>query len=77
MADLVVRRGMSVPAVMLLECWRPFGFLGSQVLHFLKPFATLVLNPTEYERFARLLERREAVNLLLDAIEANGEKKHG
>jgi hypothetical protein len=67
-AAFVVRRRMATPAVMLLESSRPLTFLGSQFLHFVKPFASIALKAKEYERFAQLLERRSSVDLLLDAI---------
>jgi hypothetical protein len=75
-ADLVVRRRMATPAVMLLESVRPLSFLGSQFMQFVKPFATLALNPQQYERFTRLLERREGVGLLLDAIGDREGRRH-
>ena len=37
----VVRRRMTVPAVMLLEMSRPLNYLGAQALHFFQPVATV------------------------------------
>jgi hypothetical protein len=68
MADIVVRRGLSAPISMALESVRPLNFIGSQVLAFLTPFATLVFSREQYERFVLLMERRESVDLLIDAI---------
>ena len=68
LAAFVVRRGLSAPAMMILESSRPINFLGSQVLAFIGPFATLVFSRDEYDRFVRLLERRECVDLIMDAI---------
>ncbi len=67
-ADIVVRRGLSAPISMALETVRPLNFIGSQVLAFLTPFATLVFSREQYERFMLLMERRESVDLLIDAI---------
>ena len=69
LAAIVVRRRMVAPAVMLLECARPLSFLGSQVLHLAEPFATLAFDAEEYQRLVRLLERRQAVDMLLNALE--------
>jgi len=69
LAVLVVRRRMVVPTIVLLECARPLSFLGSQLLQFVKPFATVVFDADEYESLARLLERREAVDLLMAAVD--------
>lgn len=68
LADHIVRRRLTAPALLLLECGRPLNFVGSQLLVFIRPFATLVFNPAEYERFAQMLERREGVDLLIDTI---------
>ena len=39
-----------------------------QVLVFMAPFMTFIFSPPEYERFARLLEKRRSIDLLIDAI---------
>ncbi len=81
LASFIVRRGLSMPAVMVLESSRPVNFLGSQLLAFLEPFATLVFSRAEYGRFVRLLEQRNCVDFIMDAIaklESESEKNaHG
>lgn len=72
LAQAINRRGMSAAAVLFLESIRPLGYLGSQAMVFLQPFLTFLFSPQEYERLAALLERREGVGLLIDAIEAAG-----
>ena len=64
----IVHRGMADPAVLSLESLGPLNFLGSQVLHGLAPFLELVCDPTELERLASILERRESVERLSDLI---------
>ncbi len=54
----VVRRRMTVPAVMLLEMSRPLNYLGAQALHFFQPFGTVLIEPGSWETFANFLERR-------------------
>jgi hypothetical protein len=76
LADFVVRRRMSAPALMLLESSRPLNFVGSQVLAFLAPFATLVFAPAEYDRFVRLLERRKSIDWLVEAIAERESREH-
>jgi hypothetical protein len=71
LAAIVVRRRMVAPAVMLLESSRPLSFLGSQLLHLAQPFATLAFKADEYQRLTRLLETRQAVDLLLNALSAH------
>ncbi len=71
----VVRRGLEVPAEMFLESVRPLSFLGSQALVFLQPILGMVLNPTEVEKFSRLLEKRSALPRLVALIEEQSAKR--
>jgi hypothetical protein len=68
-AALVVKRGMAAPAVLFLESSAPLNFLGSQMLHGLKPFLELVSDPTEMERLAAVLERRDSIARLIALIQ--------
>lgn len=76
LARFVVRRRMSAPALMVLESGRPLSFLGSQLLAFLAPFATLVFSPVEYDRFVQLLGKRSSIDLLIDAIVKRENEQH-
>ena len=67
-ATMVVRRQLASPAIMVLEVGRPLNFVASQFLAFLGPFATMLLNEQEYRRFTQILEHREGVDVLVDAI---------
>lgn len=69
LAQFVARRQLLTPALMLLESGRPLNFIGSQVLAFLTPFATLVFSRDEYEVLVRLLERRRGIDLLIEALD--------
>jgi hypothetical protein len=69
-ADLAVRRGMAVPAVMFLESVRPLNFVGSQVMAFFQPIVGNAIFPAEYGHLTRALERRPTVGLLIEMIEA-------
>jgi len=70
LADAVVRRRMAAPAILFLGSLRPLGYMGSQAMVFLRPFATLLFKPSDYERLTAILERREGIDALLNAIEA-------
>jgi hypothetical protein len=76
LARFVVRRRMAAPALMALESSRPLNFLGSQVLTFFGPFATLVFKGEEYERFTRFLEKRGSIPFLIDRIVEEDETCH-
>jgi hypothetical protein len=68
-AQLLVRRGMSAPALLFLESVGPFNFLGGQVIHGLKPFLDMVCDPAEIERLAVILERRDSIDRLITLIQ--------
>lgn len=68
-ARLIVKRGMAAPTLLFLESVGPLNFLGSQVVHGLKPFLDLACDPMELERFAVMLERRDSVDKLISLIQ--------
>ena len=69
LAGFIVRRKMVTPVVFFLESARPLGYLGSQAMVFLQPFLTAVFKQKDYDRIARIMERREGVAALLEQIE--------
>ena len=69
LADIVVRRNMSVPAIMLLESVRPLNFVGSQAMVFFKPIISRFFTSAEYDKLATILEKREVIDLLIIEIE--------
>jgi hypothetical protein len=69
MANWIVARSLETPAVLFLESVRPLSFVGSQALVFLGPFAHVLFTTPDYDRLARLLERRENLEILVRAIE--------
>jgi hypothetical protein len=85
-AAWVVSRGLASPTAFLLETYRPFGFLGSQMLVMAEPFVELAcqafpglarhLNEKDHARFVRLLERRDAIERLLARIEEAGRARN-
>ena len=73
-AVAIVARGMSTPAIFLLESSKPLSFLGSQALHFLEPFVRSLFDTMTYTRFAKALEDRRNVERLLVRIETLDEE---
>ena len=69
LADIVVRRNISVPAIMLLESVRPLNFVGSQAMVFFKPIISRFFTSAEYDKLATILEKREVIDLLTKEIE--------
>jgi len=70
LARAIVVRGMAVPALLFLNSIGPLNSLGSQALVFLRPFLTPLFKPPDYDRAAAILERRESIGALVEAIEA-------
>ncbi len=69
LADFVVGRNMSLPAIMFLESVRPLNFVGSQAMVFLKPIISRFFTNAEYDKLATILERREVIDFLINEIE--------
>ena len=69
MIDEIVSRGMAQPALLFLESLRPLNAVGAQAMHFLHPFASVIVQPQAYERIAAFLERRGSVEWICRAIE--------
>ena len=68
-AAWVVRRGMTVPAILFLESTKPLSFVGSQVVVFFKPALEILFDPVRISAFVGLMEDRKNVELLLREIE--------
>lgn len=69
-ARAVVRRRMAVPAVLFLGSVRPLNSIGSQAMVFLRPFLVPLLKGADYDRMADIMDRREGIEALIEAIEA-------
>lgn len=71
----IAERRLETPAILFLESVRPLSFVGAQGLHFLEPFARAIFDVTEYQRLARLLERRESLEVLVGSIEKAADER--
>ena len=69
LAGKIVQRRMAMPAVLFLQSVQPLNLIGSQAMVFLRPFLTPLFNRVDYDRVADILERREGIGALVDAIE--------
>jgi len=71
LAEGIARRKLSTAAIFFLESMKPMNFVGASAMVFLRPIVTLVWNdPTKYDRIAKLLEDRGAMELLVRRLEA-------
>jgi hypothetical protein len=69
-AGAIVKRGMAMPAVLFLSAHRPLNAIGSQAMVFLRPFVTMLIKQADYDRLTEIVDRREGICALIDAIEA-------
>lgn len=68
-AAQVVKRRMTDPVILLSESVGPINFIGSQVIHFLRPILDLACDTKEIEKLALLLEKRESISLFIKILE--------
>ena len=68
-AEEVVERQLTVPAIVFLESVKPLSFLGNQLMIFLNPLVSLLVSSENYYRFIRMIEDRENVEKLIETIE--------
>jgi hypothetical protein len=73
-AERVVSLRLEVPALLTLEGGRPLSLLAGQAMIFFEPLVSAFLRWPDYRRFAQLIERREALDLLMERIEARAEE---
>ena len=73
----VVKRQLAMPAILLLETFRPLNYIGSQIMHFFQPIISAVLPADGYTDFTELLEQRGSVDYFCERIreiEVEGKK---
>jgi hypothetical protein len=68
-ADQIVKRKLTTPAIMFFESVKPLSFIGSQGMVFLQPIVQAFLNRKEYDEITLMMEQRENVEKLLIEIE--------
>lgn len=68
-AKQIVKRRLTVPAILFLEVCKPLNFLGSQALIAFNPFVGSIFNTAEYQKFALVIEKDANVELLIRLIE--------
>lgn len=76
-AQGIVQRGMSAPAVLFLEMNKPLTFVASQSLLVLTPFLAPFVGLENVYRYSRILEKRDNVERLIERIEQLEYEKRG
>ncbi|MBI1755520.1 MAG: hypothetical protein HYR64_00245 [Fimbriimonas ginsengisoli] len=72
-AKQIERRGMEVPAVLMLEMHKPLSYVASQAAIVFAPFLVPVLGYNGVHDYSRLLTRRENVEKLICRLEAGAQ----
>ena len=75
LADEIVSRRLTAPAIFLLESCSPLSFVGSQAMILLEPFIHAIFDLPDYRKFALVMERRENVQKLITMIESVNQKQ--
>ncbi|MCK4225907.1 hypothetical protein KAX29_03345 [candidate division WOR-3 bacterium] len=76
LAQEIVDRGLTTPAIMFIETMKPLSFIGSQLMVMANPFVQVLFNSKSYWEITVLLEDRKNVEYLIQEIErrCHGEK---
>lgn len=69
LADRVVELRIETAAILTLETAKPMTFLASQAMVFFEPIVQALFRFSDYQRFSRLLERRDTMESLAQLIE--------
>jgi hypothetical protein len=70
-ADGIARRRLTPAAMFFLESVKPMGYVGSQMMLFLRPMISVVWsNPARWDQLQAILEKRGSIELLLKRLEA-------
>ena len=75
LAQQVVKRGLSVPAVLFLELHKPFAFIGSQAGIVFSPFLAPFFGFDRVDQYTQLLSERENWERLVERIEELSEEQ--
>ncbi|MBC8527681.1 MAG: hypothetical protein ISS28_00765 [Candidatus Cloacimonetes bacterium] len=75
-ARFIAERRMGSPALMFIESVRPLHFIASQFLYMIAPFAELIFNPQEYQKFACAIEKDENIKFLLEKLDEYDSEFH-
>ena len=75
-ADGIVKRRLAAPAIMFLESVKPMNYLGSQLMIFFEPIVLSIFNISQYREVAVILEERDSIEKVLEAIERIDAEEH-
>ena len=73
----IIKKDLSVLAVMSLESTRPLHWLGSQAVLFFEPFLNILIKGEKLKLFREAMEDKRYVDYLLKRIEEKENEKSG
>jgi len=68
-AQEIVERNLTTPAIFFLEMGKPLSFLGSQAMIVANPFVQVFFPSRIYRELSVIMEKREYVEMLITEIE--------
>jgi hypothetical protein len=70
-AEVIRQRGLRLPALVILESFKPFAFLGGQLLWVLQPTLSLFASRATVGELARLLEDANSTDALIARLDVD------
>ena len=71
LARRIAELGMTAPAILFCESFKPLAFLGAQLLWVAQPVLSLGFNAADYNDFTLIVQEPDGVEALLTRLEAN------
>jgi hypothetical protein len=75
LARRVVEMRLETPAILTLETARPLSLVAGQAMLFFEPFAQVLFRIHDYQRWAALIARREALEALTRLLESGADER--
>lgn len=70
LARRIVDLGLTAPAILFLEAYKPLAFLGAQLFWAIQPFVGIVLNADDLRDLAVLMQDDTSTEALLARLES-------
>ena len=70
LAGWITNRGLTLPAVLFMESFKPLSFLGGQLMTFLEPMVGSFVASRQYTTLTHILEDRDKFEQLIRRVES-------
>jgi hypothetical protein len=77
LAERITRRGLAMPAVLLLDLFKPFSFIASQGLLLCQPLSGWMNMEQQVADYASLLADRSSLDYLVARLEQSTNREEG